>query len=769
MYNIHKLLLPLLASIFFLANYSHAQKVGLVLSGGGANGMAHIGVIKALEEHNIPIDYITGTSSGAFVGAMYAAGYTTEEMEAFFLSETFANMTQGLIETNDQYFFKKDNSGAAMITLKLSKNFSIPSSLPTNLISPSSVDFEIMKLFSKANAVAGGSFDSLFVPFRCVAADIDLKREIVFQQGDLATAVRASFTYPFYIKPIKVNDRLLFDGGLYNNFPHNHMTEIFQPDYIIGVKVTSNEDPPSEDDLLSQIKNMLISKTDFNLKTKGIVLEPVTNHSTFEFENLQEVIDSGYSEANQHMAEISSQIKARKSTDELKFERDLFRSKMPELVFDQVHISGVGKKQSKYLRANLWQKNEIKARNNVRKKYFQTISDPHIASLYPKSIFDPKTNLYQLNIEAKKEKPFIAEFGGLISNRPISTGYVGLKYQNFGRIGWTLKGNSYFGRFYNSVLGSVKAHIPGRLPLSVEGAFVRNSWNYFKSKSFFFDDKKPSYLVQRENFGLIRIATPIGNTGKFSGFYSYTQFSDDYYQTRSFNSEDTPDNTSTFPNSFGLQIEFNNLNKKLYANEGTHFQFTFNRSIGREFTTPGSTSNSKNSTSIRHNWFSSKATLDHYYKRRGFTRLGIYGEFMYSSQELFSNYTASILQSPAFYPSPESKTLFLESFRAYHYAAIGHKVVFKLAKNLDIRLEEYLFAPFKKVIRPEDGTQALDNGFKSFYSTVTGTFVYHTPLGPLSTSINYYYNVPEIVPEKTTPLTFLFHFGYILFNDKAPR
>ena len=170
----------LIFSSFFLSSAVYAQSVGLVLSGGGANGIAHVGVIKALEEYNIPIDYITGTSSGAFVGAMYAAGFTPKEMEAFFTSEQFQRMTKGEIEPKDRFFFKEHDDGAGMVKLRFSKNLSIPLSLPTNFVTPSAVDYQLMQIFAGANAAAKGNFDSLLVPFRCVAADIDRKEEYVF-------------------------------------------------------------------------------------------------------------------------------------------------------------------------------------------------------------------------------------------------------------------------------------------------------------------------------------------------------------------------------------------------------------------------------------------------------------------------------------------------------------------------------------------------------------------------------------------------------------
>ena len=117
------------------------QKVGLVLSGGGAYGMAHIGVIKALEERGIPIDYITGTSSGAIIGSMYCSGYSPEQMEAVVQNESFARMSSGIIERKYKYFFKKPIENSSWIQLRFSKEFDLNKSLPTNFTNSSMLDF----------------------------------------------------------------------------------------------------------------------------------------------------------------------------------------------------------------------------------------------------------------------------------------------------------------------------------------------------------------------------------------------------------------------------------------------------------------------------------------------------------------------------------------------------------------------------------------------------------------------------------------------------
>ena len=142
------------------------QKIGLVLSGGGATGLAHIGVLKALEEYNIPIDYITGTSAGAFVGSMYAAGYSPEQIEKYILSDEFKMVTSGELKPHHRFLFRRDDENASLFGIPLSQNNILEKSLPTNFTSSALMDFDMMSKLGIASAVTGKDFDSLFVPFR---------------------------------------------------------------------------------------------------------------------------------------------------------------------------------------------------------------------------------------------------------------------------------------------------------------------------------------------------------------------------------------------------------------------------------------------------------------------------------------------------------------------------------------------------------------------------------------------------------------------------
>ena len=211
----------LLMTLFFLFPLAAgAQRVGLVLSGGGAKGLYHIGVIRALEENNIPIDYVSGTSMGSIIGGLYAIGYTPEEMANEFLSEKIKYWITGRIEKDHQYYFKQMHQSAAMLNLRLNfKNKRHVARLPSNLVSTSQLDMAFIEYFSAATVGCGGDFDRLFVPFRCVASDAIGRQEVIYRKGDLGRAIRTSMSIPLVFKPNRTDSKLLYDCGIFNKYP----------------------------------------------------------------------------------------------------------------------------------------------------------------------------------------------------------------------------------------------------------------------------------------------------------------------------------------------------------------------------------------------------------------------------------------------------------------------------------------------------------------------------------------------------------------------
>lgn len=258
MKRINRYFFILIIQILVLDQLVAQQRVGLVLSGGGAAGLAHIGVLKALEENGIPIDFITGTSAGALTGAMYASGFSPKEIESFVLSDEFQRMTSGELDASKRFLFREVDQHAGTVSFSFAKDSLLRRSIPLNLVRPALLDFSMMKLMGTTGSAYGKDFNQLFVPFRCVASDVVNKKSIVFSKGNLNECVRASMTYPLYVNPIRINGTLFFDGGLYNNFPADVMYTDFHPDFIIGSNVSGNVNAPDEQDFWVFYKTCLL-------------------------------------------------------------------------------------------------------------------------------------------------------------------------------------------------------------------------------------------------------------------------------------------------------------------------------------------------------------------------------------------------------------------------------------------------------------------------------------------------------------------------------
>ena len=210
------------------------QKVAVVLSGGGAKGIAHVGVLKALEENNIPIDCIVGTSMGGVVGGFYAAGYSPEQMEEILRTDDFQRWMTGKPDPSLNYFYFKREPNAGWLSLDLALDSTLSPALKSNLANDMGLNFALAEKLAQASHHCKHNFDSLFVPFRAVGADIFTQESIPLKSGMLNDAIRNTITVPLFYRPIKNQGKYLFDGGLYNNFAIDIAEEEFNPDVIIG-------------------------------------------------------------------------------------------------------------------------------------------------------------------------------------------------------------------------------------------------------------------------------------------------------------------------------------------------------------------------------------------------------------------------------------------------------------------------------------------------------------------------------------------------------
>ena len=229
------------------------KKVGLVLSGGGAKGMAHIGAIKIIEEAGIPIDYVVGTSMGSIIGGLYSIGYTPEQMDSMVRKQDWAFLLSDQIQRKDMNMQERDADEKYVISVPFSK--SSIQNIAGGLIKGQNIS----NLFSELTLGYHDSlnFNKLPIPFACVSENIVKGEEYVFHDGVLSTAMRASMAIPGVFTPVRLDSMVLVDGGVVNNYPVN-VAKQMGADVIIGVDVQSELKPASELENAGAILGQLI-------------------------------------------------------------------------------------------------------------------------------------------------------------------------------------------------------------------------------------------------------------------------------------------------------------------------------------------------------------------------------------------------------------------------------------------------------------------------------------------------------------------------------
>ena len=426
-----KLSLNYIAVFLILAMLSFdatGQRVGLVLSGGGAKGVTHIGVLKALEENDIPIDYIAGTSMGAIIGGLYASGYTPEQIEQYFISKELQTWMQGGSNPSEYYLFKAEDPNASWQMFKITFDSVLRVKLPSNVVSPAEMDFQLLDLFTEASAAAGYNFDNLYIPFRCVASDISESESVILRSGETDKAIRASMTFPFYFKPIRIDGKLMFDGGMYDNFPIEVLNNEFEPEIIIGSKAASNYGPPDDDDMISQIQSMLMANTKYTVDTSsGVLIVPeLQSINLTDFSHSQEFIDSGYNATQQQIPKIKKMLKFLEPKEQRETNRKNFNKKKPVFTVGKIQYRGVSYKQEVYLNRLIRDQKVLaylqdttnayrEKMDYIKKQYYKLLGEEKIESVSPELLYNPDLGFYELIFDIDKSNRVEAEIGGLLN------------------------------------------------------------------------------------------------------------------------------------------------------------------------------------------------------------------------------------------------------------------------------------------------------------------------------------------------------------------
>ena len=320
-----KLLIILFLPAIMLAQ--NQPKVGLVLSGGGAKGFAHIGVLKELEKAGVQIDYVGGTSMGAIVGGLYAAGYTADQIEQVVLDVDFMNLIQDKIDRIDKPFFTKQYGEKYALSLPIKEG---KVGLPLGLSKGQNVLNYLTELLAPVDNIT--EFSKLPIPFYCIGTNIETGEEVILNKGSLPLALRASAAFPSLLNPVEIDGKLLVDGGVVNNFPVDIMKKK-GVDFIIGVNVQGEllkkEELSSVASVLMQIVNFqMYQNSDEQVRLLNVYLRPkILEYSVISFDKKDEILREGVKKAKKYTAVFDSiaKLQTRKRAPVInKIEEDKF-------------------------------------------------------------------------------------------------------------------------------------------------------------------------------------------------------------------------------------------------------------------------------------------------------------------------------------------------------------------------------------------------------------------------------------------------------------
>lgn len=718
------------------------HSVGLVLSGGGAKGIAHIGVIKALTDNNIPIDYITGTSMGAIVGGLYSISYTPEEMIELILSEDFSYWSTGTINPRLRYFFTGSERKPIALSVPIGRRDS-SDAVPQSLISPLPMNFAFMELFAPYTAQSAGNFDRLMLPFRCVASDVEAKRKVVFSHGSVGDAIRASMSFPAVFAPTEIDGSLLYDGGIYDNFPVDVMRRDFAPGIMIGVDVSQSSNGP-QTSIVDQLSNMVIQNNDYNLPAdEGIKMRiNLDRFSLLDFAKAREIYQIGYDHAMSMMDSIKSRVTARSDSTERALRRAVFKSHTPYLRFasDGVSVTGGTRHQNEFIQYLFEHQRKNKADtfgiNDARRAYYMALSTGKLNNLTVQADYNDSTDLFDLSLRASVKRDISVGFGGYITSSSNSYLFFNAAYStlSFHSVGADV--NAWVGQSYMAASASGRLFLPTAVPsmVGLEAVAVRRK--FYENDYLFYEDRVPTFIIARDYFGRLKWSLATGYLGKIEVGAGYGHLIRSFYNNNAPETYRLGRDKARY-NLYQAYAAFssNTLDDINFPTRGASYTLRAMGFTGRYNFEPASAAATAERSTPR--WVQAEIATRNYLTLGRHWSLGLESDIMLSTRKLHGNYDASIITAPDYAPTPASNNTFNPAFRANSFIAAAIVPVYRFNDNLSARVFGSGFLPVRKILEDSNGRAFYGRHFASseFYGEFDVT--YRFPFAALSGYVNY--------------------------------
>ena len=572
----------------FLSFYLHSQvkegfavpknpKIGLSLSGGGAKGFAHIGVLKVLDSLGVKVDYISGTSMGAIVGGLYASGYTGKEIEKVVMETDFYTIIANEKNRKETTFFDKSVDKYILnIPVKDGKFNVLPKAISTGQKNI----YLLKELFKNVSTI--NDFSKLPIPFMCIATNLESGKIEIFEQGDLVSSIMASSAFPSLMDPVKINDSLYIDGAMTINYPSKPLKDK-GIDIVIGVDLSqglaNRDNLQSAIDILNQVIDFGIQKETKNqYQYTDVNIHPdLTGMTATSYDAKRAILDSGYVEAKKYV-ETLSLLPKRKD--------ELLRVPLNSIYSNVYKIDSLILENS-----NIFGKNYVQGKMNLRVPSLQTYGgiNQMIDRLY-------STNNYRLinyDIVQKNDQNYLK-----LNVTEDDTRFFlkfGLHYDEVFKTGLLLNATAKRLLFRNStvsldvVVGDKpryylnyfidNGYIPGfgvyasgmSLDLRDIGSNVYENWNWFRNEAFI-------QSVWRDKYAIGGGISHDYYEGKFTWESSHSN-NHNFINPYAFIKTDTQDNTSFPTKGLFLYAEGKVLDLLNKEQEGRTFQLKISSQI----------------------------------------------------------------------------------------------------------------------------------------------------------------------------------------------
>lgn len=732
-------------------------KVGVVLSGGGARGAAHVGFLQALEAEGIEVDCIVGTSIGALVGGYYAAGWTPAQMLEALEAGVFEQRLGG--SAASRYPFKSPMDSPVLMDIRLSSENGM---VRSNLIQSFELEWSLMQELAPASASCEGDFNELLVPFRCVGSDVLAKHDTVFAQGDLAQCIRASVAFPFYLPPVWMDGRPIYDGGLYNNVPVDVMLDSFAPDIVLVSAIQSEPVDFGSDDLMSQVEALIVrDPPSVHHEIPVFYVRPEFEGSTLDFSQFQPAVDAGRTATEQMLAsEAFVEHRVGAGLDAFQAARQTFVQQLASFELGEVQVQRTPFPDPGMAGLDLSSMSGLDA-SRVKQNLMLLDADSHIGSILPRAIWNDSTGRFDLDVALALERDLLIALGGSLPSNGTGFGFASLGWQRFGKVPIRTRGSLGFGSFYNVAQVGVRMDFNGELPFAVEAFAHQTKFSYQRTQVTFFEELNPVFLQMKDAEVGVRWLAPTGSDGVFNATWSRMNTEDATYGEWLFDPNDTADVHAFSGHRASVGWVLDRRDSPQFPRSGSLIQAHAHRFGGTSearFRTPegtwAETARTEGFLRFRANALAFLPT------KTDRVALAVAMDVGLSDELIRSTYRASLAQAHAFQPMLGSRAVFLESFRAYNFVAAGAVADVRLWRNGYLRAEVHAFQPFEGIGDGDKGPLLQPNSPTRWMAGVR--LHSKAAIGPLSLGLEYF-------ERERDPWFLELHWGYRIFQSLARR